>query len=209
MKFKTKAAKRAARRGRPRRGNVERTPSGQISRSAKQRETNEDEVMQTVLEQRRRNHGLHPKQAKRAEAGHVLGRIYLDNQLGEHRKIGSLAHARLEAGNRYAEDVARYFGLTGIPFPSTRAQNLFAVRGHEGEDNTSRAAATRAATNRMMELEGCLLGCHWQGRQVATTIRNVCVIDIDEARGWPEHMMEWLRTGLDALVMFYGIRDNG
>ncbi len=209
MKFKSKAAKRAARRGRPRRSNVARTPSGQISRSAGQREANENVIMQTVLEQRRRNHGLKQTQAKRAEAGYVLGRIYLDDQLGEHRQANSLARVRLEAGNRYAEDVARYFGLTGIPFPSARAQNLFAVRGHLGEDSSSRSAATRAAANRMMDLEGCLLGCHWQGRQVATTIRNVCVIDIEEARGWPEHMMEWLRIGLDALVMFYGIRDDG
>lgn len=208
MKFKTKAAKRTARRGRPRRSNVMRTPSGQISRSTRQKEINEEEIMQTALEQRWRNHGLNKKQAKRAEAGHVLGRIFLDNKLGKHNKADSLAHVRLQAGNRYAEDVARYFGLTGIPFPSARAQNLFAVRGHEGEDNLSRAAATRAATNRIMDLEGCLLGCHWQGRQVAATIRNVCVIDIDEAREWPEHMMEWLRTGLDALVMFYGIRDE-
>lgn len=209
MKFKSKAAKRAGRKGRPRRENVVRTPSGQISRGAGQRELSEGEIMQTVLEQRKRQYGFNLKQARSSEAGHVLGRIYLDDHLGEHRKAKGLAQVRLEAGNRYAEDVSRYFGLTGIPFPSTRAQNLFAVRGHHGDDSTSRAAATRAASNRMMELEGCLLGCHWQGRQVATTIRNVCVIDIDQARDWPEHMMEWLRTGLDALVMFYGIRDDG
>ena len=207
MKFRTKAAKRAARRGRPRLRNVLRTPSGQISRGRAQRELNEGQVMETALRQRIGKYGLDSKNARRQEAGYVLGRIYLDDRLGDHSKQSGLSHVRLEAGKRYAEDMARYFGLTGIPFPSTRAQNLFAVSGHDGEDSAARVSATRAATKRMMDLEGCLLACHWQGRHVATTVRNICLIDIDEARGWPEHMMEWLRIGLDALVMFYGIRD--
>lgn len=200
----TKRQKRLSRRGRKRLPDLERTPEGRISRSNEQNEKRESEkaadVMATVIDMRQRLHGATGENVKDPAWGYALGRIWLDGNLGR----GELGRLRLEAGNRYASDLARYYGLTGIPFPSARAQSLFSVGGHDGEISESRADAARKASNRMMTLEGALLKCK-DGRNAATTVKNVCLLDIEEARGWPSHMLDFLRSGLDALVWQYGL----
>lgn len=162
------------------------------------------QAMQTAIKARSERYGIDTKTAKRSEFGYALGRIFLAGGLGPIEEKRSLALTRLEAGNRYSEDMARYHGLTGIPFPSARAQNLFAVRGHEGDIAEDRKAAIRSATNRRMELENALLSASGNGRSICTTVWNVCVCDIDEAVAWPDHMKRLLCCGLDELVVFYG-----
>lgn len=191
-KARTKAAKRRAKAGRPRIKGVERTDAGRIRRNGANRDIH---VMATVIDMRERLHGA--TDAKQPQWGYVLGRIWLDGNLGPKEGLGK---ARLEAGNAYAETVGRYYGLTGIPFPSARAQDLFAVGGYDGDVSTGRAEAARKIANRIMALEGVLLSCQ-DGRQVASTVKSVCVMDIEEARKWPEHMLSYLRRGLDALLL--------
>lgn len=204
----TKRQKRLSRRGRKPIPDLERTPEGRISRSNEQTEKRESEkaadVMATVLDMRQRLHGATGDNAKDPAWGYVLGRIWLDGKLG----TGELGKLRLDRGNRYASDMARYHGLTGIPFPSVRAQNLFNVRGEEGDESESRVEAVQKATKRMMLLEATLLNAK-DGRNAATTVKNVCLLDIDEARGWPPHMMSYLCAGLDALVWRYGLLGDG
>lgn len=214
MKARTKAERLRSKRGRPRIEGVDRTPDGRISRSS---ENTERYATATVIDMRRRLYGATGANAKRAEWGYVLGRIYLDGNLGpvadrdeedfEKRKKGD-AELRLLAGNSYAEDMSRYFGLVGIPFPSARAQSLFAVRGHPAEYSASLDDAVSRATNKAMRLEGALLSCR-DGKRVMSTIKNVVLLDLDEARGWPGHMMDYLRRGLDALVAEYGLTYGG
>jgi hypothetical protein len=60
----------------------------------------------------------------------------------------------------------------------------------------------------MMRLEGLLLGCD-EGRQVKTTVFNVCVMDYEGLRMMPEAQLLWLKRGLNALVFDKGLRDYG
>jgi hypothetical protein len=216
MKARTKARRRAKGAGRKPIPNMPRTASGAISRSHQGRQARDDyardlteaekaDTMSVAVEMRQRVHGATTATARRPEWGYVLGRIYLDGKLGS---LDGLGKVRLEAGTRYADTLARYHGLTGIPFPSARAQNLFSVHGYDGETSAERAKAARRASDRRMELEGVLLRLS-SGRAIASTVHSVCFLDIDESRGWPDHMMAFLRRGLDALILNEGLRGRG
>lgn len=216
MKARTRARKRAKGAGRKPIPDMPRTPSGAISRSHAGRQARDDltrelteaekaDAMSVVIDMRQRVHGASTATAKRPEWGYVLGRIYLDENLGSLDGVGKM---RLEAGTRYADALARYHGLTGIPFPSARGQNLFSVHGYDGETSAERAKAARKASDRRMELEGVLLRLP-NGRHIASTVHSVCFLDIDESRGWPPHMLAYLRSGLDALILHEGLRGRG
>lgn len=159
--------------------------------------------------------------AKRPEAGFTLGRMYLDGSLGPivlpRREAGekeeekeTLAWCRLQAGINFGKDASRYHGLTGIPFPSARALDLFSVGGHEGEVSEEREQQIKSATKRYMMLESDLLSQN-NGRAVKTAVYNVCFMDIEEARMWyrhAPHMHALLITGLDALLWRYGLEQE-
>jgi hypothetical protein len=134
-------------------------------------------------------------QALDPRRGYVLGLLLLDG------KISKVQH---DAGVRYAQDLARYHGLTGVPFPSPRAQNLFAVRGEDGESEARISAATTARAT-FRRLQSLLMACGDidTGRRVEHTVKSVCFLDIPESRGWPEHMASWLVRGLNSLVKHY------
>lgn len=181
-------------RGRPRKEGAERHPCGKIKQDWSKRES-EKEAMSVAMVARGKIHGLNQNNAL---AGYTLGRIFLDGNITQHQ---------LEAGNEYAEDMARYYRLTGIPFPSARAQSIGGVRGSDGEISESRAMAARRASNRMMELEGILLRCE-DGPQVRSTVKSVCLMDIEGLRTMPERQMLWLRRGLEALHVAKHLRKS-
>lgn len=131
------------------------------------------------------------QQALDPRRGYALGLLLLDHRVTQDQH---------DIGMMYAEDMARYYGLSGIGFPSPRAQNLFSVHGvaHETE---SRAEAARRARTLAKRFDTILLavGDIDTGRRVAHAIKQVCVLDVQEARCWPEHMLDYLRRGLNAL----------
>lgn len=128
-------------------------------------------------------------------AGYTLGRIHID---------GNITKPELEAGNWYAGEMSRYYGLTGIAFPSARAQNLFSIQGHDGEVSDTRAQKARKASEKFMRL--CtVLGDMPDGPQVRTTVYNVCFLDMDNLRMMPNHQMGMLKRGLKALIFEMGI----
>lgn len=169
--------------GRPKKEGVERYPSGKI----KPFET-EKETKSVAIEARKRIHGANMN-VESEFAGYTLGRIFLDGKITEEQR---------KAGDEYAETMARYHRLVGIPFPSARAQSLFSIKGHDGEVTESMADRARRATNKMMELQGVLLKCQ-DGPQVRATIQNVAVMDLDHLRMMPDQQMLWLKRGLNAL----------
>lgn len=181
QKLRIKRALRGA--GRPRKENVERFPGGKI----KPFET-EKENKSVVIEARKRMHGANMN-VESPFAGYTLGRIFLDGKITEEQR---------QAGDEYAEAIARYHRLVGIPFPSARAQSLFSIKGHDGDVTEDMASRARRATNKMMELQGVLLRCV-DGPQVKSTIHNCVVLDLDHLRGMPDQQMLWLRRGLVAL----------
>jgi hypothetical protein len=192
-----KALKRKRKGGRPRNHDAERYPGGQIKHDYRADE-NEKQIKGTVVDMRQRLYGLSEADAKSDLAGFVLGRMRLDMAINE---------VELKAGERYAEDMARYYRLTGIPAPSPRAQSLFSVAGHEGEISSERAAQAREASNRRMALETVLLRLP-DGPRVKTTVFNVCFMDHDNLRDMPSHMFGWLHCGLRALALHYGLQDE-
>jgi hypothetical protein len=192
-RLKAKRSIRAASRaGRPPKENVDRYPSGKIKPSETERE-----VKSVVIEARRRLLGANMN-VESPYAGYTLGRIFLDGAIREEHR---------QAGDEYAESMARYYRLVGVPFPSARAQSLFSIGGHAGETSIEFAARARAASNKMMELERILLCCV-DGPQVKQTVFNVCIMDYDHLRGMPKQQMLWLRRGLIALMEHKGLRDS-
>ena len=125
-----KALSKKRKGGRPRKQDAERYPGGQIKHDYRKAESQRGN-MGTVVDMRQRMYGLSENDAKSDLAGFVLGRMKLDKAIDE---------VELKAGERYAEDMARYYRLTGIPAPSPRAQSLFSVGGYEGDISTERAA---------------------------------------------------------------------
>jgi hypothetical protein len=190
-------SKKRGKGGRPRKQGAERYPGGQIKHDYRKAET-EREIMGTVLDMRQRQHGLDEKDAKSALAGFVLGRMRLDKSINE---------VEFKAGERYAEDMARYYRLTGIAPPSPRAQSLFSIAGHDGDVSEDQARRAREAANKMMALEGVLLRLP-DGPRVKTTVFNVCLMDFDNLRDMPLHMFGWLHSGLRALAIHYGLQDE-
>ncbi|MGO8096714.1 hypothetical protein [Rhizobium leguminosarum] len=174
--------------GRPRKENVERFPCGKI----KPFET-EKENISVAISARRRIHGfgrtVDDETVKSPFAGYTLGRMFLD---------GLITAEQRQAGDDYAEAIARYHKTTGIPAPSPRAQSLFSVKGHEGEQTETFADRARKASNRMMALQGILLRCP-DGPQVRSTVYNVTVMDYEHLRQMPPQQLLWLRRGLTAL----------
>lgn len=200
MKAGSRAAKRRHKGGRPRKEGVERFDCGKIKPGETERE-----VKSVALEARMRIHlGVNDnddqaarKAAESPYVGYTLGRIFLD---------GNITEGQRKAGDAFAEAMARFYGLTGIPSPSPRAQSLFSVRGHDGEVSEDHATRARRASNKMMELTGVLLQCS-DGPQVRQTILNVTVMDLDHLRKMPPQQMRWLKRGLDRLQAHMGIAD--
>lgn len=189
-KLRRKRAAQGA--GRPRKQNVDRYPSGKIKPAETEKET-----QSVAIQARKRVNGWSDKaadtKAKDPRAGYLLGVLFLD---------GKITEDQLSAGDEYALAIARYHRLTGVPFPSARAQSLFSIKGHEGEVTESMAKRARDATNRMMSLQGILLQCA-DGPQVRSTIHSVAVMNYDHLRDMPPQQLLFLRRGLSAL------RDSG
>lgn len=205
MKSSSKAAKlRAKRTGRPRKSHAERYANGRIkpawSQDNKQRESaeTEKEVMGVAIAARAKvfAEGTAPEILKSPFAGYVLGRIFLDGKINE---------AQREAGDEFAIAMCKYYGLTGVPFPSARAQSIGGVRGDDGDVSESRAEAARKATNRMMRFNQMLKSLP-DGPHVWTTLVNVALMDYENLRGMPDAQMALLRRGLDALLWASEVR---
>ncbi|QIG75062.1 hypothetical protein EVC14_064 [Rhizobium phage RHph_I3_18] len=191
--MKVKAAKLKIKRknkaGRPRKENVERYPSGDVKRSETQKQ-----AMSTAIEARRRIDGWGDKVSdetvKSPFAGYTLGRMFLDGKITEEQR---------KAGDEYADIIMRYHRATGIPFPSARAQSLFSVKGHEGEQNETVTERARKASNAMMEVTRILLSCD-DGPQVRALVHNLAVMDYEHLRSMGPQQLLWLRRGLIALM---------
>lgn len=174
--------------GRPRKENVERYPSGKITKAEVQRE-----AMSTVIDARQRIFGVTKENARSSYSGHVLGRLFLDRKITE---------AEMDAGIKYAEAMARYYWLTGIQFPSARAQELFSIHGFDGEVSESRAQQARNASDKMMAMEGVLLNQR-NGPQIKTTVFNTAFLDLDALRLMPDQQLGWLKCGLRELAVYF------
>lgn len=192
------AGKRAGRKrkkggGRKKIPNMPRTASGRISEAQEvaneRRQETEREAMETVVRARMRHTGLSEELARKDFAGSVLGLLHFDRRISDWE---------YEVGKRYAALMASYYALTGIPFPSARAQDIFRVGGFDGDESLSRSEKARAASNRVMIAEKALLNCS-QGRMVKTKTFEVCVLDIPEARDWTIHTLSFVHKGLDLL----------
>lgn len=216
MKASSKAAKQRAKRGRPRLPPSDRETNGRHSRrkASQNHRANQDmeNIMDAAVTRRIRHDNLVDFKAKdgkvvtaRQQAldprrGYVLGLMLLD---------GTINQRQHDAGVKYAEDMARYYGLTGVQFPSARAQDLFAVRS-DGDEPAHKSEAAAAARERMKKLEKILLetGDINTGRKVAHTVSAIAVQDIAEARTWPGHMIGWLKRGLNQVANYYQIPEG-
>ena len=201
------------RRGRPVLANVSRETNGRLSRrvasvSYRDVETERQTLEVAVGARMRREMAatgevLDMKQARDPRRGTVLGPLLLD---------GAINQSQYEAGTRYSETKWAYHALTGIPFPSAKAQDLFKSRGGIEALTDKAIASARGAAARYMLCEGWLLSiANDPHRRCKCAVNTVCAEDEETARFWPEkapHMIGWLKRGLDALVFGYGLRGN-
>lgn len=193
----SKAQKLKAKRGRPSLPNVEREANGRKSRrksSVALRLVETEKEVKSVAIANRVKQGMSESVADSQEAGSVLGRLHLFN-------LDSITKLQYEAGMRMAEDYARYYALTGIPFPTIKAHDIRSVRGQGGTD---RPECARTAANRVMKIEMVLGVIDLSGRPVTSVTKKVCVLDEAEGMHLP-HMVGYLKRGLNALVQHYGL----
>lgn len=193
----SKAQKLRAKRGRPRLPNAVREANGRKSRrklSIAMRTVETEKEVKSVAIANRIKQGVPSKLADRPEAGSALGRIHLFNS-------DYITRAQYEAGIRMAEDYARYYALTGIPFPTIKAHDIRSVRGRESVD---RPECAKAAADRIMKLEAVLGAVDQAGRPVTQVTKRVCILDEAEGMHLP-HMIKFLQRGLTALATHYGI----
>lgn len=200
-------------RGRPPLPANEREPSGRRSRKKSvtyihNMETN----MNIAVETRIRHHRLVDTKDRDGKittaAQHAISPLW-GTTLGRMLALGHIpTKAQFEAGEKYAEDMARYYGLVGIPFPSTRAAHLFAVKSDEEAADKGvrrvltaedRDEAVAAARKRAKALRDLLLdvGDINTGRKVERAVKTVALLDLDCGDDAA------LRMGLNALVKFY------
>lgn len=184
-----KAKQRRA--GRKRKTGVSRQPNGQPARVAAEQQEN---AQVTVVAARMRLYGADKADCLRPELGHVLGRLYLDRRNG-------ISPEMYQAGLRMGEEYARYYGLTGVPFPSARAQDLFRVGGDGGDVDPDKA---RKARNDATAIELVLAIGDTAGCPVRTVTKRVVIEDRDDGL-YQRHMLAHLRAGLKKLVQHYGI----
>lgn len=154
--------------------------------------------MNVAIERRARQLDIPEDDAADPRYGYFLGVLLLK---------GRITNTQHQAGILYGEDMSRFYGLTGVPFPSARAQDLFAVHGQSGEDE-SRIERARKARATADKLQAILLGVGNidNGRRVESTVKNVCLLDLEEARNWPAHMLGYLKQGLNVLARkHYGL----
>jgi hypothetical protein len=133
------------------------------------------------------------QQALDPRCGYALGILLLSHKITEQQH---------SAGVKFSEDMARYYGLTGVPFPSPRAQDLFAIRS-DGDEPAGKGEAAKAARGKMAKLREALLavGDIDTGRRVYMAVTSTAVED----KAPPESGMVYLRKGLNRLVDHYGI----
>jgi hypothetical protein len=210
MVARSKAAKLAAKRGRgrptlPPDMNARQPASGRRSRrqsnTIERNQLLEQQTISTVAATRVRHLHIVGKDALEKALdpryGYLLGRLFM---------AGTITEDQYDAGNRYSEDMSRYYGLTGVPFPSAKAQNMFAIRSPDSGEPEGRAEAARKARLKMYELRDVLLrvGDINTGRRVAHTVNEVCLVDSEHLRDLNSPMRAWLKAGLNALARFYG-----
>ncbi|TIT86087.1 MAG: hypothetical protein E5W55_31280, partial [Mesorhizobium sp.] len=159
--------------------------------------------MQPAIDRRVRHYGIHD--TKQATAQQLAGDPHWGYLLGRLLKDGVINKAQHEAGNRYCDDMSAYYGLTGIAFPSAKAQNMFAVRGSSGDDDEERGNRAAKARAKMVKLRDLLLACGDinTGRRVLHVVQAVCVEDMDHLRTLNPPMRAWLVLGLNKLAKFY------
>lgn len=193
----SKAQKLRAKRGRPTLPAAEREANGRKSRRKSAmvlRLVETEKEVKSVAVANRVKMGISTKEANSQEAGSVLGRLYLN-------KGNGITKAQYDAGMLMAQDFARYYALTGIPFPSIKAHDIGRVRGRNEIDNK---AATIVATNRVMLIEKVLGEVDHSGKPITSTTKKVCVLDEADGMHLP-HMVIYLKRGLMALVKLYGL----
>lgn len=193
----SKAEKLKAKRGRPSLPVAAREANGRKSRrksAVSLRLVETEKEVKSVAVANRIKQGMSEGIADTQEAGSVLGRLYLLNP-------DSITKLQYEAGMRMGEDYARYYALTGIPFPSIKAHDMLSLRG---QGSTDRPDCARVATNRIMKIEQVLGEVDLSGRPVTSVTKKVCIRDEDEGMHLP-HMVQYLKRGLTALVKHYGL----
>lgn len=122
-----------ARRGKKKRktttsGIPQRHPSGRLYEPGpkERKEESERDAMATVIEARQRVFGVSEDDAKKFEAGSVIGRLHLTQEISA---------AQLEAASRY-ETVVRLANAAILVKPLSSPGDLNRSRGHDASDGT-------------------------------------------------------------------------
>ncbi len=223
MTPRTKAQKLKLKRGRPRLPATNYEPStGDKSRRKESKdmrlEMSEQAARSVVVEQRILRDNIVPfrakdgrmvsaeEQAADPRLGYVFGRMWRANTITERQ------HQALE---RFAVDMGRYYATSGVQHPSAKAQSLFSVAGHDGDESDDTAERARKARAKAKHIRDMLIGsipCPNgtvvqidTGRKIIHALTQVVILDIPEAINWPEHMMLLVRKGANILADYYGI----
>lgn len=166
---------------------ADRHPSGQVVRKTEAQRIKE--TMAVVVNARMLHHDLTEAQAKKGDAGTVLGRLLI---------TGEISYRQHEAGKLYADfaaDGRRALGVNGIPSGS----DIQRVRSYDGSDGSDAEyiKRCRAAIERYQRCRRVLLTA---GQFASMVVDAVVCDDVP----MPDHVGD-LREGLNALAQEWGL----
>jgi hypothetical protein len=177
-----------AKPGRKRNTTAKRYPSGQVVH----RDDKEDR--ERAIKRRMWLYDLSHRQASDPKAGHALGRAFLYRYITE---------AQYQAGREYERCWYLVAAIKGIPSPHARSIDVVnEVRGGEGRDIPEQAAS---AAKRKLEEMHLALGFVAFGAMYAV---KSCVIDDCDVGAWPQGQVDYLKSGLSALVGLLGYQEE-
>lgn len=123
---------------------------------------------------------------ERQEAESEFGRLLL---------LGQVTPAQYEAGKQYAELVAGFCRIYGVPSPTPRSCSLLGSYGPGGDIPVHVVAALKERYQRAFE------ACESAGRAAQLAVKECAVLD----RRLTIEGYCLLRAGLERLVIFFGV----
>lgn len=205
MKARTKAQKRASKRGRPRLDGMPRTETGRISRSSDAQEVSERLACEVATWKRRQEDpSLTVDEARKQEHGSVIHRWRLEYQAiekrfpdGRHPNTFTALH--LDTAERFHRLYADYHVIIGAR-QTRSSSDLTSIRGADSADpfEESRANREAAITASYREARGAILESGPLGMMAVMAI-------IVENKDCPD-MIGDLRGALNRLAVLWKLR---
>lgn len=187
------------RKGRKRKGNAQRHPSGQVVRRSY--EEREADVLAVVVDARVRLFGVSQDKAKTQEAGHALGREWLRTRFFSDDDVEKISAKQVAAAELF-EKIHRNYSRALMAKNVASAGNLDRQGGHDSSDGAEPDYVARCSADERAYVES---------RRVLLDTSPLALFAVEtwvleDKQAWS--LLRPLRLGLNALVRLYKIEQR-